>query len=355
MSIRNLKIHLEQHKNKLLNRTYTPHPRDVFFIDPTGLCNLGCRFCAYPKLESGYSMSMDLYNKILYQALDMGFTYFFLTPMLGDAFMDKTIFEKLDILENESRVQKFSFYTNFVLAKNIRKICSYKKIHKLEISVYGLNENDFELVTTKNVKQFNKFLNNLKELRDIILNEDIFNGELHFSIRTKVNKKILAASQKTKLEIMLNKDGEVVEILNSLKKVSRISVATVTDTWLGVVKQEHVDPLGLVVEEAPPMLGPCVLIFGSIQVRYDGSVHACTRSVKNKLQIGNINNEPLNKILSLKNPVYKSLVDSHKNNDFPDACKECAHYRSVYRDYKSGAGTYNKRTTLEESLDFLSD
>ena len=82
LSIRNLKINLEQYKNKLLNQTYTPHPRDVFFIDPTGLCNLGCRFCAYPKLENGFSMTMELYNKILNEALDLGFTYFFLTPML---------------------------------------------------------------------------------------------------------------------------------------------------------------------------------------------------------------------------------------------------------------------------------
>ena len=268
--------------------------------------------------------------------------------------MDKTIFEKLDILENNNRVEKFSFYTNFVLAKDIHKILSYQKIHKLEISVYGLNKDDFELVTTKDEKQFNKFLENLKELRDIILNKNIFNGELHFSIRTKVNQEILKSNQSTKLDLMLKQEGEVVEILNSLKEFSRISVATVTDTWLGVVKQEDVEPLGLVVEEAPPMLGPCVLIFGSIQARYDGSVHACTRSVQNKLQIGNINDQPLKEILSLKNPRYKSLIESHLNNDFPKACRECAHYRSVYRNYKSGAGTYNKRTTLEESMNFLS-
>ena len=87
---------------------------------------------------------MELYNKILNEALDLGLLIF-LTPMLGDAFMDKTIFEKLDILENNNR-RKFSFYTNFVLAKIFIK-SSYQKIHKLEISVYGLNKDDFELVT----------------------------------------------------------------------------------------------------------------------------------------------------------------------------------------------------------------
>ena len=152
---------------------------------------------------------------------------------------------------------------------------------------------------------------------------------------------------------MLKQEGEVVEILNSLKEFSRISVATVTDTWLGVVKQEDVEPLGLVVEEAPPMLGPCVLIFGSIQARYDGSVHACTRSVQNKLQIGNINDQPLKEILSLKNPKYKSLIESHLNNDFPKACRECFNIE-VFIEIIKGAGTYNKRTTLEESMNFLS-
>ena len=53
-------------------------------------------------------MTMELYNKILNEALDLGLLIF-LTPMLGDAFMDKTIFEKLDILENNNRVENLAF------------------------------------------------------------------------------------------------------------------------------------------------------------------------------------------------------------------------------------------------------
>ena len=43
MKIRDLKQSLQLKINKFLGRSFTPHPRENIFIDPTGLCNLACR------------------------------------------------------------------------------------------------------------------------------------------------------------------------------------------------------------------------------------------------------------------------------------------------------------------------
>ena len=91
MKIRDLKQSLKLKINKFLGRSFTPHPRENIFIDPTGLCNLACRFCAYPKLMPGHSMDLELFKRAINQATDIGFRRVFLTPMLGDAFMDKTL------------------------------------------------------------------------------------------------------------------------------------------------------------------------------------------------------------------------------------------------------------------------
>ncbi|MDB9776537.1 radical SAM protein [Alphaproteobacteria bacterium] len=349
----NIKIKTELFINRFFNKTYVPHPRDVIFVDPTGLCNLGCKFCAYPKLEHGFTMGVSLFEKIINEAADMGFKDFFVTPMLGDAFMDKTIYEKLSYIENHKKTEAFSFYTNFVLAKNLEKLFSFKKLKYFEVSVYGINDEDFTFVTTKNKSQFNLFLNNLRELRELVKKGQV-SSNLHFSIRTKMNEHILKLNKKERVEYMLSQDGEVVEILNDLKSVARISVATLTDTWLGVVTQEDVAPLGLTIQRAGPMNGPCNLLFGAIQIRYDGTVHGCTRSVANKLMIGDITKNSLDYILSYKNPKYKGLIESQLKNKFNNACQECAHYRSIYQNFESGAGKYGKNLSLKQALKLIS-
>ena len=65
-------------------------------------------------------------------------------------------------------------------------------------------------------------------------------------------------------------NSKVSKNLSYLRDYSRISVATLTDTWLGVVKQKDVEDLGLEISKAGPMRGPCNLLFGAIQIRYDG-------------------------------------------------------------------------------------
>lgn len=348
------KIKTELFINEKLNNSYVPDPRDVLFVDPTGLCNLGCKFCAYPKLQSGYTMELDFFKQIINQATNMGFENFFITPMLGDVFMDKTIFEKLEFLESHKDVKSFSFYTNFVLAKNINKIFSFPKLKDFEVSVYGLNEQDFEKVTTKSSKQFKLFENNIQILTNLVRENKIF-CNLHFSIRTIVDEQIYKLGKKEKVSYILNKyNSKVSKNLSYLRDYSRISVATLTDTWLGVVKQKDVEDLGLEISKAGPMRGPCNLLFGAIQIRYDGTVHACTRSVGNKLIIGDLTKQKLSDILSTSNPKYYNLIQNQLKNKFSEVCKGCAHYRSIYQNFNSGAGKYGKTLNLKQALNKIS-
>tara|TARA_A100001015_G_C14393199_1_gene482531 strand:+ start:87 stop:506 length:420 start_codon:yes stop_codon:yes gene_type:complete len=124
--------------NKLLGRSFTPHPRENLFIDPTGLCNLACRFCAYPKLLPGHSMDLELFKRTINQATEIGFRKVFLTPMLGDAFMDKTLDKKLEYLESNNLINEYGLYTNFILA-DVDLVNKLKKLRELSISVYGVN------------------------------------------------------------------------------------------------------------------------------------------------------------------------------------------------------------------------
>jgi radical SAM protein with 4Fe4S-binding SPASM domain len=354
MKLNNLKIKFTLRKNRFLNKTFITSPRDVIFIDPTGLCNLACRFCAYPKIKPGYAMDIDFFKKIVDEVSGIGFKKIFITPMLGDAFMDKTILEKMNYLEQHDKINEFGLYTNFVLVPSVENLFEYSKLKEFAISLYGINEEDFILVTRKGKKQFESFLKNFKILTSLILDKKI-NCKIHISIRSKVNDELLSLNENKRIQYILNIKTEITDLIKNIYKFTnvRISHAITTDTWLNTVTQKDVDPLGLKVSKAGPMLGPCNLIFNSIQIRYDGTVHACTRSVGNKLKIGDLKFNKINEILSYDNYEYKSLIEEQMKNKFSEECKSCAHYRSIYKDFKFGHGTYGQIVSLDKALEII--
>ena len=52
------------------------------------------------------------------------------------------------------------------------------------------------------------------------------------------------------------------------------------------------------------------------------------------LIIGNVNEKPLGEIL--KGPELRGLLDRHEKEDFPDACKLCTRYESLYPSWTHG-------------------
>ena len=88
-------------KNKLLGRSFVPHPRKRLFIEPISYCNLACKFCTYPKnLHPKTVMDEDLFRSSIDQAAAMGFECIVLTPINGEIFMDKNAIERLRYIEN---------------------------------------------------------------------------------------------------------------------------------------------------------------------------------------------------------------------------------------------------------------
>ena len=91
----------------------------------------------------------------------------------------------------------------------------------------------------------------------------------------------------------------------------------------------------------------------------NGLVNACAcRDANFTLAIGDLNKNKLNEIINIKNKKYKDLIDRQEKNDFPDVCKSCDFYRSIYtkndfiwsfRDKKI------KKYSLKETLKLLNE
>jgi len=314
-------------RNRVRGRTYAPHPRRAIFVETSGRCNLACRFCAYEQMRPGSLMPLDQFRRTVDQIVDLGFDFIFLTPMLGEAFADPTLFEKFDLLEREPRIRGYSFYSNFILPDpaDIADLAPRPKLDALYISLYGFDAESFALTTRKPAIQFERLLANLDALYKATATWTLPGG-LHFNVRT-----VRSATR------FLDRQTPLVAQIKRLQaeRGARFDESDEFDSWGGAITPEDVAPLGITLTDGRHlyMRGACTKLFGQVQIKADGSVHACAcRDVDGSLVIGNTGQTPLAEILSWTNAAYRRLIEEQMRGQFSANCRVCSMYRSVFDD-----------------------
>lgn len=329
--------------NQRLGRERIPDPRRQLYIEPAGLCNLRCRFCAYPKKQRGKAiMASDSFTGIVDSAVEMDYATLVLTPSTGDVFMDRDFLAKLDYLEGADRLESYSFFTNFVLpsVEDVKRILALRKLRPLSISIYGHDEPSFAAFTRGNAAAYRRLLANLQAVLDHGVP-----GPLgpHLYIRSGRGFAGLDATA-----------GELCELLARIRDRFEVPVYLNHwfDNWGGTVTQADVE--GLEIEIAGDDLvekrGACALIFAQNSVLADGRVNACAcRDVEGTLELGNVHDQPLAEILSTRNPRYMSLIERQQRGDFDAVCRSCTAYQSIYG-LQNPFAPSRTRVTLEQFM-----
>ena len=310
--------------NQFRGHERIPDPRRQLYVESAGLCNLRCRFCAYPKKQRGKSiMSNESFYEIADSAVEMGYETLALTPSTGDVFMDREFLTKLDYLEGLARLEAYSFFTNFVLPgpEDVKRLLQLRKLRPLSISIYGHDEPSFVAFTRGNSAAYRRLLGNLQAVLDHGVPGPM--GP-HLYVRSGRGFSGLDAA-----------GGELCDLLARIRDRFEVPVYVNRwfDNWGGVVSQADVD--GLEIEIAGDDLvekrGACALIFSQNSVLADGRVNACAcRDVEGTLELGSVHERPLAEILSSRNPRYMDLIERQQRGDFDAVCRSCTAYQSIY-------------------------
>lgn len=305
-------------------QSFVPHPRTYIFIEPTTHCNLACKFCTYRlDLRPHAVMSEDSFNDYATQALALGFEHIALTPINGDAFVDKAIMDKIRFLAAQPRLKGILLYTNLIAANAaaIAEIVRLDKITTFNISIYGHDRDSFEAVAGRGQGQYQRLLDNLDHLAA--------------AFPTAANPAAFQISVRTSRYINLSTaPGELAERLRRLGRLGiEVSRQSRCDDWGGLIDQTAMDGLDMELIKGRHLfkLGACTLPFNSIQILADGRVNACAcRDISGQLQIGDMKRQSLAEILSADNAAYVGLIEGQERGRFADACKGCSFYRSIY-------------------------
>jgi len=289
-------------------------------VEGTNICNAKCVFCAYPQMERRkQTMSMEDFERVVDQYLSMGGKSVSLTPIVGDPFVDKHMFDRLDYLMGIEQVTSISFYTNAILMtpeKSTRLMDYASKLH-VHVSWGGFDKETWDEIM--GVKKF-------EEARDAVL------GFLEIKERTGTEIPFTLALRCPDSACK----GELWETLRAHRDRGLVEIAGMPDydSWAGKVAPEALTAVGLEPRTMPYKQGPCELLFTKPVVLANGDVNACAcRDVEAELVVGNVHETPLDEIWA--GPAIDELIERHERGDYPDVCKRCTYFVSVYNSRKS--------------------
>ena len=339
--------------NHLFGIQKIPDILNNIYIENTSKCNLKCKFCAYDKRdleEVPYeTMTQDFFENVVNQSLDMGYKNIGLTPTTGDIFMDKNLSDKIEYLENQSRLNGYFFYTNFIPTKKnqIDNLFKLKKLKSMGISIYGHDQDSFSKFSKGTKNAYFKLIENL-----IYFKEALRSNKINFDIEI---------SQRTDLSFNIsNSNNDLSLIIKDILRNNKISYDknSTFNNWGGIISNSDISDLNIKLNNSKTTkTGSCSLIYSRLIIAPNGLVNACAcRDANFTLKIGNIKNDKLKNIINLKNPTYKNLIYRQEKNDFPKVCKSCDFYRSIYQKNApvwSMKGKKVKNFSLKEVLNKL--
>ncbi|OGS37403.1 MAG: hypothetical protein A2506_08445 [Elusimicrobia bacterium RIFOXYD12_FULL_66_9] len=296
------------------------HPHTLY-IEGTNICNARCVFCAYPQMKRAKStMPLETFERVVEQYLALGHAEVDLTPIVGDPFADRHLFERLDFLASHPAVRGFHFYTNAILMKPeiAERLASYDRRFTIFCSFGG-----FDRQTYHTIMGVDKFEEAVANIRGLIDAKERKGSAISIQVNLRVPKG--------------NEQGEFWDYLLRGKREGLIALDAVDDfdNWGGDISEPTLRQAGLVPKLPPVHRGPCRRLLTGPTILADGRVNACCcRDVEATLTIGDVGSQPLSDILS--GAPIRGLLERHARGDYPKACRDCTRYESVYPAWMHG-------------------
>lgn len=289
-------------------------------VEGTNTCNAKCVFCAYPQMERRKtSMPMEDFRAVVDEYVQMGGRSVSLTPIVGDPFVDKHMFARLDDLMARDEVRSISFYTNAILMtreKSERLMAYAEKLH-VHVSWGG-----FDAATWNEIMGVSKFEAARDAVLDFIAVKEASGSTIPFTLALRCPQSAC--------------HGDLWEQLRDHEARGLVEIADMPDydSWAGKVSPEALGDVGLKPRTMPYKRGACELLFTKPVVLANGDVNACAcRDVEAELVVGNVKETPLAEIWA--GEAIDGLIARHEEGDYPDVCRRCTYFVSVYNSRKS--------------------
>ncbi|MDZ8239465.1 MAG: radical SAM protein [Nostoc sp. ChiQUE01a] len=290
-------------------------------IEGTNICNAKCTFCAYPQMERPKeTMPMEEFRQFIDQYITMGGKHISLTPIVGDPFVDRFLFDRLEYLYSIEQIESFYFFTNAILMTGqvSEKLLKYGEKLSIHVSWGGFDRETYK--TNMGVDRFDLVCQNIKAFID---KKRSTNSSIGFYIGVRCP--------------LSNCTGTLWEEFCTYERDGLLGIHFTDggyDSWAGKIKPEDLKKIGLEPLEMPYKRGACEFLFTKPVILANGKVNACaSRDVEAELIVGDLKESTFSEIWTGK--AIEEIIERQELGDFPDVCKRCNCYISVYNSLKS--------------------
>ncbi len=288
-------------ESKNLFEKYLDYPLEVT-IETTGKCNARCVFCPHHELERRNEyMSDALFMRIIDQLKEIPKThYYYLSPFkVNEPLMDKQIFERIGIINEQLPNAYIRLFSNFNMAtdEHIRRIGMIKNLSDMDISLNSLDKEEYKALMGLNLEKTKRSIHRLLEyMRKIGLN--IQKPNIVFSR--------VAQSPSTDWEYLKQFNIEFKDYLDIA-------------TPYVIPKQEWID---FIPSEAPLNQGRPCMRWSDLNICCNGVVAFCCMDGRGAYPWGNIMEKTALEIYN--QPKYRRLREECPNKAEITPCRYCS-------------------------------
>lgn len=281
-------------------KKYMDYPKEVN-IETTGRCNAKCVFCPHDSLERKNTQMEDvLFFKIISDLKEIPKELLYnISPFkVNEPLMDKTFFDKMEIINRELPNAYIRFFSNFNMAtdEHIKRLFRIKNLSQIWISLNSMDNLEYKQLMGLNL---DKTLENIDKL-------------LRYKKNNGINKKIVIS----RVNDNTSNDNIFVDKLKARFKenMDQIKISLIPrGEWI-----DHNSFNKVTTYEKME----CLRWF-EISICCTGEVSFCCMDGKCEYSIGNVNNQSILEIYN--NPKFKDLRKKSINRSLVEPCKFCTY------------------------------
>ncbi|HPC35235.1 MAG TPA: radical SAM protein [Candidatus Marinimicrobia bacterium] len=313
---KSIKDFLFYHRKEINNSSKMLDFPTTFRFDITNKCNANCIFCARQYDNSKKSiMDLDLFIFALKQYFDLGGNDIYLTPTIGEPFLDPLLFKRIKIIKDLNPEARISFNTNGILLENDDNI---SKLFDLGVNGIAISTAGFDSKMFTRIYRTHGYLNLMNGLKTLLIENKKRGNPINISIELRPDINIFQVFKSADFKYY------VAPYLNFRK----INWTYHYDNWGASVKQSNLSGYMRLAKEPKRKLKPCRML-NHLVLKLNGEIHVCGCQINpekpGELCVGNITQQSLKEIWTGEriNQIRLSFKIGHP----PSVCEKCLGYR----------------------------
>lgn len=249
----------------------------VVYIEPSGYCNLKCKFCPHG-IRGGNVLKNDIMDFSVFKKVIDDMSDFPQKVRLlricgnGEPLMNKNILAMLSYAKEKGNIEKIEMLTNAVLLSPQLTRSLPSKLTRIIISIEGLSGADYKRVCGVSI-----------DFKDLLTSLDIlYSNKGECKIHVKIHHE--AVSSETRKQKFFDLFGN---------KCDEICVEKLVPMWPQLSSSYFVNEFRWGGEESVARRSVCVQMFKGLQIQADGEVVPCCVDWKRVNILGNINKDSI--------------------------------------------------------------